>query len=97
MIKFKLTSDKFRNICICNDWYTRGTCEEYTNMLDYIDKYCTDMCDIDAQDKIEHIASDVLWHSNPHAMCKMSGCTIKEVQDNIAFVLLNACTLSFED
>lgn len=96
MIKFALTSDKFCNLCIENDWYTRGTCAEYIKMIDYVDSHCKEMCDIDVQDKIEYVAANVLYHSNIESMCKMSCCTVKEVQESIEFALLNSCMLSFE-
>ena len=33
-----LASD-VRHVCIKNNWYTHGTCQQYENMLNMVDKY----------------------------------------------------------
>lgn len=51
--------DKLRRLCIDKDWYTRGTNEEYS----YILQYAENTRDIKTKDII-HIAKDILDHSD---------------------------------
>lgn len=53
----KLHADTLRGLCIAKNWYTRGTCEEYENLLK--------MCDNEniTTDMIVEIATDIMSHS----------------------------------
>lgn len=48
-----------RNLCIKNDWYTRGNNEEYANMLDYATSN-----DLNTA-RMMVVAEDIIIHSNP--------------------------------
>jgi hypothetical protein len=78
IIKYsRIDSYKVRNKCIQQDWYTRGTCEEYTHMLTHL--CCAEYVDEefgvlvqpeffgpeDLVDQLEIVANDIYEHSNP--------------------------------
>lgn len=54
----RIDTGKLRNICITNNWYTKGTCEEYSNMFS--------MCDVDnvTTELLYEIAKDIYEHTN---------------------------------
>ena len=52
--------DSIRNMCIRNNFYTRGTNEDYANMLEYVRLYGVMYRDCD----LEHIAKDIMEHSD---------------------------------
>ena len=78
----RIDTDNVRSLCIRQDYYTRGTNEEYCKMFD--------MCK--AGFGILAIASDILEHSNKERLMRQSGCSEKEVLENICFELINDCT-----
>lgn len=55
----KLYRDDLRRLCIKNNWYTRGTCEEYEKMLTF-----ADACDNVTTADIVKIATDIICHSD---------------------------------
>lgn len=78
IIKYsRIDSYKVRNKCIQQDWYTRGTCEEYTNMLNclccaehfddklgvLVESYAFNPAEL--VDQLEIVANDIYEHSNP--------------------------------
>lgn len=54
-----LYRDDLRRLCIKNNWYTRGTNEEYEKMLTFVDA-----CDNVTTADIVKIATDIICHSD---------------------------------
>lgn len=54
----KLYDDNLRSLCISKNWYTRGNCEEYQNLMSMCNKE-----NITTDDIVE-IATDIMSHSN---------------------------------
>ena len=52
-----------RTLCIENQWYTRGTNSDYSDMFAMI--YNFNNCETITNDHIAIIAADILKHSNP--------------------------------
>ena len=54
----RINTGKLRNICIANNWYTKGNNEEYSNMFS--------MCDVDnvTTELLYEIAKDIYEHTN---------------------------------
>lgn len=50
-----LTSEEVIEVCRDNDYYTRGDCEDYSNLLD--------MCGYVTEESLEIIANDIKNHS----------------------------------
>lgn len=84
----RIETIKVRNMCVKNDYYTRGTCEEYENMFN--------MCRVEnaTTDIIEGIAYDILVHSDIHDLKEKFGCLTCELVSNIMFELINDCTVT---
>lgn len=83
-----LASD-VRHACIENNWYTRGTCEEYENMLNMVEKcYPTDAL-------IFYVAEDIFEHSNQDYWIRDGGLTKEEAIESIMFVLANDVVKTF--
>ena len=78
----RIDTDKVRAMCINNDYYTRGTCEEYDKMF----KMCGSDC------SILEIANDILEHSDKQRLLNRYGCSEREVLENICCQLINRCT-----
>ena len=77
-----LSSD-VRHVCIKNNWYTHGTCEEYENMLKMVnDYYPSDL-------RIYFVAQDIFEHSNKSYWLDGGGLTETEAIESIMFVLAN--------
>ena len=55
----RMCSDDLYRLCVDNEWYTRGTNQEYTRMLEFA-RYLTN---ITAED-IVSIAADIKHHSD---------------------------------
>ena len=51
--------DEIRSLCMAKGWYTRGTCEQYSNLAGFV----YDMEEATAEDLV-YIASDILEHSD---------------------------------
>ena len=77
----KLSMEKIIRMCIDNDFYTCGDCEEYDRMLTYANnvKRATTK-------EIEKIATDIKEHSD----------TDDQVI-NIMFMLINECCITYID
>lgn len=76
----KLEVGKVRVMCIRNNYYTFGTNEDYDKM------FCK--CE---NNNILEIASDILEHSDKERLMHQSGCSEREVLENICFQLINDC------
>lgn len=65
----KIDTDKLRNICIKNNWYTRGTNREYSNMFK--------MCEKDniSTNDLYEIAKDIYEHTSVEDA--KSGCSVE--------------------
>lgn len=53
----RLYSGALRGLCIAKNWYTKGNCDEYMNLLNMCDKE-----NITTDDIVE-IATDIMSHS----------------------------------
>lgn len=95
MIKFTLTSEAVRQACIRNEWFTQGTTADYNRVLDHVENFGKDMVDFEAENLVWDVAADIRLYSDTDRMMRESGCTYAEIGENIAYVLLNACRLSF--
>ena len=78
----RIDTDKVRALCIRNNYYTSGTTEEYSKMFQ--------KCGLNYG--VLAIASDILEHSNKERLMNESGCSKKEVLENICFELINDCS-----
>ena len=85
-IKFELDSDKVRALCIKEDFYTRGTNEEYSHLL-------CDLCtDCDTEDKLSQVAFDILLSSDYERLANRWGVgDRKALFDIIERLILNEC------
>lgn len=85
-VTVKLTETRYlnpcdlRSLCIRRDWYTRGTCAQYDNLLEAVRK-TADM----TTGNLYIIAKDILDHSN----------TDQDLTD-IMYDLAEACVTTFE-
>ena len=59
----RFDADKVRTLCIENQWYTRGTNSDYSDMFAMIDNF--NHYETITNDHIAIIATDILKHSNP--------------------------------
>lgn len=80
-----LDSTKLRQICIENDWYTRGTNEEYANLFSKLhdEAGCPENM---TTEKLAEIAQDIMEHS------EISDYTITSVM----YVLARGCYTYFD-
>lgn len=51
-----LTADDVRQVCIDNQYYTKGDCQAYENMFEH--------CGYVSAESLEHIATDIKFHSD---------------------------------
>lgn len=72
--------DTVRNICIRNNWYTRGTTEEYMKLHDYIMEHRNY-----TEESILYIATDIYNHSN---FSEFEGASDIEFIEGITFDLI---------
>ena len=81
-----LSSSKLRAICIENDWYTCGTCEEYSRLFDrlYDENGCPENM---TTEKLAEIAADIMEHS------EITDHTITTV----LYVLAKGCDTFFDE
>ena len=68
-----------RELCIRQEYYTRGDCEDYKELLDFVDD--RDLTDGD----IIAIADDIYDHSDIDRIMNEYGCGSDEVFDSIYF------------
>ena len=88
----KTNAGKVRSICIKNNWYTRGTNEQYENLLVNIvgwgDTVATD-------ELLTKVAQDIMEHSDMRY--DKYNCTEEEMLVAVVFELANyACTTYVE-
>ena len=79
----RIETGRVRAMCIRNDYYTQGTCEEYDNMFK--------MCE---SNDVLAIANDILEHSDKQRLVNRYGCSEREVLENICFGLINDCSFT---
>lgn len=84
--KRTMDAGTLRNICIQNDWYTRGTCAQYNGLFDRLHDQRGDMVNLTTA-KLAEIAQDIAEHSE-----------LPEDYDIpcIMFELARRCVVSFE-
>ena len=67
-----------RQACIDNDWFTRGDCAEYDEMLTYVESHdCT-------PSTLKTVAKSIANRSNHNGYD-----TLEDFANNIAFIILN--------
>lgn len=81
----KLFYDDVREVCIQNEYYTRGTVEEYSAMFDMIRSFST----ID-DTQLFLIAQDIYNHSNIERIMNEGGVDECGVMESILFNLTEA-------
>lgn len=77
-----IDTEKVRAMCIRNNYYTSGTNEDYQKMFQ--------KCGLNFG--VLAIASDIFEHSDKEKLVQESGCSKKEVLENICFELINDCS-----
>ncbi len=81
-----IDTGKVRNMCIENDYYTRGTNEQYCNMFS--------KCALSFS--VMEIAVDIFQHSNMIRLEEIHG-SIKEALENICYQIINDCSYTLVD
>lgn len=86
----KINSSKVRQMCIKDNYYTKGTNNEYENLLLNLcnDKNMT-------LKKIEKIATDILQHSDWQSKSRSYGCEYDELLKSVMANLINECCYTF--
>lgn len=88
----RTNAGRVKSVCIKNDWYGRGTNEEYENLLINIvgwsDKESTD-------ELLETVAKDIMEHSDMNY--RASGLTEEEMLVSVVFELANNACTTFVD
>ena len=64
-ISFEVSPYKLRRLCITNEWYTRGSAEDYSTLMSYCRNYGKD---ISVVDYLYTIAKDIKEHSREDAV-----------------------------
>lgn len=85
-----LTRTDLRGLCILEDWYTGGTCEEYANLLDM-----TDRKNITTDDIVE-IATDIIEHSEMAKQKFEKASGGEDFYLHVMYLIAEACTSHFE-
>ena len=84
----QIASEGVRAVCIREGWYTNGTNEDYTQMLEFVDEHR------EAKDQdILNIALDIYAHSDFEGYSSLT--EDEGVLSNICYVLLNDATYHF--
>ena len=83
-----LVSD-VRHVCIKNNWYTHGTCQQYENMLNMVEGYYP------SDVRIFCVAEDIFEHSNQDYWVRDGRLTKEEAIESIMFVLANDVVKTF--
>lgn len=86
----RIFSDKVRNMCIKEGFYTCGTCEEYSHLLCVL---CKD--EEISLDDVETIAADILVHSVWEEKAAEYGVGYDELLRNVMSNLINECCYTF--
>ena len=89
VVRNYLETSKLRQVCVDNDYYTRGDNYAY-------DKMFRKLWDVDnpkelTNEKLIDIAQDIFDHSNIERIMRDYGCGEEEVLNSIMFNLVNAC------
>lgn len=87
----KISSDKVRHLCIKDDYYTRGSNKEYTNLL-------CNLCDGTKKvtlSRLQKIAEDILQHSDWEEKAHSYGYDYEELLKAVMTNLINECCYSF--
>lgn len=81
-----LSGNDLRALCIRNNWYTRGTCEEYERLFSLLhdERGCPENM---TTEKLAEVAEDIMEHSD------ITDYTITAVM----FELARACNTFFEE
>lgn len=91
MVIRKIESDKVRNMCIKNNYYTCGDCTAYDRMFHRIRIFNErDYSDFN----VSIIAKDILEHSDAETICEKYGISTTELYESILFELLNNCVVA---
>ena len=79
-----------RNLCVKHDWYTCGSNEEYSDILDFAASRKMTL------DNLLHIAMDIIEHTNPDRFvdCEPNGTTPIQY---VLFELSETCHSFFHD
>lgn len=83
----RIQTDRVRNLCIENNYYTKGTCEEYAAMFDLCRTVNPSTNDF------EQIAVDIMEHSDVQDWCERSGMPPMAMVECIMYELINNCTI----
>lgn len=86
----KIDNMKVRGLCIKDSFYTRGTCEEYDNLL-------FNLCEKEevTLEDLETIAIDILDHSDWRKKKDEYGCSFDELRAIVMTNLINECCMTF--
>lgn len=82
----RIMSDEVRNLCIKENYYTRGDNEAYRNLLFTLCKK-----EDPTVEDIYEIASDIVDHSDTDRLQYECGEELDEIKRNIACNILNEC------
>lgn len=84
-------ADKVRQMCIDNNYYTRGDVDAYTKMLDFVYHH------LDANNEVQmiEVAQNIFNHSDINQKMLEYGCSEREVLSSIIYNLYNDCTRTF--
>ena len=84
----RISADKIIGICIRQDWYTRGTNEEYERML----STASEKENLSTEDIVE-IATDILEHSDSDRIMSSYGMGYDEILESVMFEIANAAVV----
>lgn len=83
----KMDTARIRNICIKMDWYTRGTCDEYSKMFETAER------EEATPEGIYEVAKDIFEHSNMDHYIR-DGYSEDEIIQNVMCYIVNDATYS---
>ena len=82
--------DRIRNMCIKHNFYTRGTCEEYKDLM-----YFVQGCEIDMNEHdLIHIVRDIASHSDLYGLGYSDS---QEMYKHVEYCILNEATYITSD
>ena len=79
----RIDSDRVRQVCIDNDYYTKGDVRAYERLLETVPSEPTDI-------EFVRMAQNIYGHSDIDRLCGVYGCDEQEVMESILFNLYNA-------
>lgn len=83
----RIQTDRVRNMCIRNDYFTLGTNDKYEAMFEMCRK------ENPSTDDFEKIANVIYWHSSRNELKARYGMSAIEIVKSIMFELINDCTI----